>query len=180
MARKISEKIPGKVSAKTSGNTPEDAAGDVHDCDPQVAAELLRALAHPMRLTILRHLLDGETAVSVFEERLGLRQPSLSQQLAHLREAGLVATRRLSKSMIYRLTDPRVRPVLEVLRTVLDPAALSGPYVLSGSDTPRVGIPAGATPSTLPPAGSRDAAAATVPAMTPACGVFSSAGWPGS
>ncbi len=159
---------------------PGHAAGAVHDCDPRAAAELLRGLAHPMRLTILRHLLDGEAAVSVFEERLGLRQPSLSQQLAYLREAGLVATRRLSKSMIYRLTDPRVRPVLEVLRTVSGPAAPSGPSVVSGSDTPRVKILAGATPSALsPPAGSRDVATPPiVPAMTPACGVFSSAGWP--
>ena len=174
--------MPARVQGSAAGETPGDAPGTVHDCDPRAAAELLRALAHPMRLTILRHLLDGEAAVSVFEERLGLRQPGLSQQLACLREAGLVATRRLSKSMIYRLTDPRVRPVLEVLRTVPGSAARSDPSVVSGGDTPRVKILAGATPSTLsPPAGPRDAAAPPiVPAMTPACGVFSSAGWPES
>ena len=74
MARKISEKIPGKVSAKTSGNTPEDAAGDVHDCDPRVAAELLRALAHPMRLPQLSfipaHQVGTRSTASVNSLRL--------------------------------------------------------------------------------------------------------------
>ncbi|WPB86062.1 ArsR/SmtB family transcription factor [Sediminicoccus rosea] len=91
-------------------------------CDPEVAAEFLRALAHPMRLRILCRLLDGELAVAGFESELGLRQPNLSQQLAALREAGLVTTRRESKSIIYSLADPRVAAVLEALR-----AAIGGP-----------------------------------------------------
>ena len=84
-------------------------------CDPQAAAELLRALAHPMRLQILCRLLDGELAVAGFETELGLKQPSLSQQLASLREAGLVATRREAKSVFYRLADDRVRILLAAL-----------------------------------------------------------------
>ncbi|MDN3564872.1 metalloregulator ArsR/SmtB family transcription factor, partial [Paeniroseomonas aquatica] len=56
-------------------------------CDPQAVAEFLRALAHPMRLSILCRLLEGECAVSGFETELGLKQPNLSQQLAMLREA---------------------------------------------------------------------------------------------
>lgn len=95
-------------------------------CDPEMAADFLRALAHPMRLRILCRLLDGELAVAGFESELGLRQPNLSQQLAALREAGLVATRRESKSIIYRLADDRVAAVLEALRTAIGGAAIGG------------------------------------------------------
>ncbi len=87
-------------------------------CDPAAAADLLRALAHPMRLMILCRLLDGEAGVSELEQELGLRQPNLSQQLAALREADLVSTRRESRRIIYQLTDPRVRPIIETLYRV--------------------------------------------------------------
>ncbi|HKM61954.1 MAG TPA: metalloregulator ArsR/SmtB family transcription factor [Acidisphaera sp.] len=122
-------------------------------CDPRQAADLLRALAHPMRLQILCRLLEGELAVSGFEAELGLRQPSLSQQLGQLREAGLVATRREAKSVVYRLADPRVRLIIDALHQAL-------------VDKP---APQPATPSEPPPR--RGEAAA--------CGVFSQAGWPG-
>ncbi len=84
-------------------------------CDPQAASDLLRALAHPMRLRILCRLLEGELAVAGFETEIGLKQPSLSQQLAQLREAGLVATRREAKSVFYRLTDGRVQIMIAAL-----------------------------------------------------------------
>lgn len=84
-------------------------------CDTRAAAELFRTLAHPMRLTILCRLLDGELPVSGFESELGLKQPSLSQQLGILREANLVATRREAKSVFYSLADGRMRALVEAL-----------------------------------------------------------------
>ena len=86
--------------------------------NPQIAAEFLRAMAHPMRLQILCRLTEGELSVSGFESELGLKQPSLSQHLGQLREAGLVATRREARSIVYRLIDPRVVSILSVLRGV--------------------------------------------------------------
>lgn len=84
-------------------------------CDTRAAAELFRTLAHPMRLTILCRLLDGELPVSGFESELGLKQPSLSQQLGILREANLVATRREAKSVFYSLADGRMRALVDAL-----------------------------------------------------------------
>ncbi len=96
-------------------------------CDPERAAEFLRALAHPMRLRILCRLLEGELSVSGFESELGLKQPNLSQQLAALREAGLVATRREAKSIIYRLADAPVGAVLHALRAAFSDGASAPP-----------------------------------------------------
>ena len=72
----------------------------------EATAERLRALGNPARLRIALHLLDGECAVGTLEAELSLRQPALSQQLAVLREAGLLTARRASKAVIYSLSEP--------------------------------------------------------------------------
>lgn len=130
-------------------------------CDPQQAAEFLRALAHPMRLQILCRLLDGELSVSGFETELGLKQPNLSQQLAQLRDAQLVATRREAKSIIYRLADDRVAVILDALRTTQGAAPTVAP-------APERAL---ARRLTKPPAPVPTKAAAAE------CGVFAVAGW---
>lgn len=79
------------------------------------AASFLKSLTHPDRLMILC-LLDGhERSVSELEEHLGLRQPTLSQQLAKLRAEGLVETRRSGKFIYYRLASVEAREVIALL-----------------------------------------------------------------
>ncbi|HTH99063.1 MAG TPA: metalloregulator ArsR/SmtB family transcription factor [Stellaceae bacterium] len=85
----------------------------------EAAAERLRSLAHPVRLMILACLKQGERSVGDLERVLDLKQPGLSQQLAELRQAGWVATRRQSKSVIYRLAQPGVGLLLSALDELL-------------------------------------------------------------
>lgn len=67
-----------------------------------------------MRLDILRALLeDGEACVCHLEARLGVRQAYLSQHLARLRQAGLVADRRVGLNVFYRPASSAVRGLLE-------------------------------------------------------------------
>jgi DNA-binding transcriptional ArsR family regulator len=73
--------------------------------DIAAAVTSLRALANPARLRIALQLLKGEQAVSELETELEIKQPTLSQHLAELREAGLVATRRESRIIFYQLAD---------------------------------------------------------------------------
>jgi ArsR family transcriptional regulator len=127
-------------------------------CDPDAAAEFLRALAHPMRLRILCRLLDGECAVSGFDAELGLKQPNLSQQLAALREAGLVTTRREAKSIFYSLADARVGVLLAALRDAM-------------TDAPAAPVVAPPAPLRVPPA------PAPAPAASGEAGCFAVAGW---
>jgi DNA-binding transcriptional ArsR family regulator len=103
------------------------------DCNPQAAAELFRALAHPMRVRILCRLLDGEVSVAGLESELGLKQPSLSQQLGQLRDAGIVATRRAAKSVYYSLSDQRVRIILDALRAAADGASPASTHPAFGA-----------------------------------------------
>lgn len=83
--------------------------------DVAAAATVLRALANPGRLQIVLRLLDGEASVAELEKELGLRQPNLSQQLAELRDAGLVVGRRRSKFVIYGLADDEQRRLVAAL-----------------------------------------------------------------
>lgn len=81
------------------------------------AADFLKAIANPNRLLILCALAEGriERSVGDLEESLGVRQPTLSQQLARLREDGLVETRREGKSIFYRLNNPRAAILVMLL-----------------------------------------------------------------
>lgn len=80
------------------------------------ATAFLKSLAHRDRLLIACALVEGERAVGELEVLLDIRQPGLSQQLAGLRAAGLVATRRAGKAVFYRLADDRVAAFLHSLR----------------------------------------------------------------
>ena len=79
------------------------------------AAGVLRALSNPSRLLILCQLVEGPRSVGQLEEALGLGQAYVSQQLARLRGEGLVASTRDGRIVRYRLSDPRITPVLETL-----------------------------------------------------------------
>jgi len=75
--------------------------------DTDASAELLHALAHTVRLELLRALVDGERNVGEIEAATGVAQPGLSQQLGVLRKAELVLTRREAKQVFYRLNRAR-------------------------------------------------------------------------
>jgi ArsR family transcriptional regulator len=79
------------------------------------AVGALKVLANEDRLLLLCQLSQGEMCVGDLEDALGIRQPTLSQQLGVLRNEGVVATRRDGKRICYRVADPNLVQVLEVL-----------------------------------------------------------------
>ena len=79
------------------------------------ASRFLRSLSNPDRLTLLCELSQGELCVGDLEERTGVAQPTLSQQLSVLRREELVATRRNGKQIYYRIADSRVLTMLQSL-----------------------------------------------------------------
>jgi DNA-binding transcriptional ArsR family regulator len=76
------------------------------------AAGMLRALANPTRLQILCKLIQGEMTVGELNAELGLSQSALSQHLSRLRKDGLVATRRESQHIHYRIADPGAMEII--------------------------------------------------------------------
>ncbi|MGB4587119.1 MAG: metalloregulator ArsR/SmtB family transcription factor [Rectinemataceae bacterium] len=78
-------------------------------------SELLKALAHPIRLMIVAQLLEGEANVSELAERLDVPQPLASQQLRILRMVDLVDFSRKDGFAVYRITQPRLAELLHCL-----------------------------------------------------------------
>ena len=83
-------------------------------------ALLFRALAHPVRLRILDILARQEACVCHLTAVLRQRQPYISQQLATLRDAGLVTDRREGTLIYYRLADEHLAKLLVEGRTVVE------------------------------------------------------------
>lgn len=79
------------------------------------ASRFLKALANDNRLVILCSLADGEKNVGELEQILGIRQPTLSQQLARLRSDELVETRRDSRQIYYGLASDEAKQVIKLL-----------------------------------------------------------------
>lgn len=91
---------------------------ELADLDPEQAhhaATLLRALANPTRLMLLCSLVEGERSVGELNQRIAMSQSALSQHLARLREEKLVATRRQSQTIYYRIADPMVLELIAPL-----------------------------------------------------------------
>jgi DNA-binding transcriptional ArsR family regulator len=79
------------------------------------AADFLKALANDQRLMILCHLIEGPMSVSELNARVSLSQSALSQHLAVLREAQIVATERQSQTVFYSLPPGPVLQIIKVL-----------------------------------------------------------------
>ena len=84
----------------------------------QRAAVVGRAMADPKRLCVLESLSDGELSVSDLSARVRCQVPNMSQHLAVLRSAGLVATRRDGTTVYYRLSDPRVLEAYRLIQSI--------------------------------------------------------------
>lgn len=99
--------IADKPEALLSPTDMAERAGEV--------AALLKTLAHPVRLMLACTLAQGEHAVGELEDLLDIHQPTLSQQLTVLREAGIVKTRRQGKQIYYLLTAEKAARLIESL-----------------------------------------------------------------
>jgi DNA-binding transcriptional ArsR family regulator len=83
-------------------------------------AQFFRALAHPTRIRMLEILMRGGRTVQELQEALALGQPIVSQQLAVLRNQGIVAAHKQGLSVRYTLRDPLVGTLLDVARRIFN------------------------------------------------------------
>ncbi len=77
------------------------------------AAEVLKAVAHPLRLQIVEALQDGERSVGDIVEAVGEKQAVTSQQLNMMKDRGVLASRREGAKVFYRILNPHVIHVLD-------------------------------------------------------------------
>lgn len=85
----------------------------------EIKAELFKALGHPARIRILELLSGKEVPVSRLLEDTGMEPSHLSQHLAVLRRAGVVASRREGNAVYYRSAHESVDAMLAAAREFL-------------------------------------------------------------
>jgi ArsR family transcriptional regulator len=85
----------------------------------RVKADFFKTLGHPARIRVLELLSEHERSVTELQQEVGLESSHLSQQLAVLRRAGLVATRKQGTTVIYALSAPEVADLLALARHIL-------------------------------------------------------------
>lgn len=85
----------------------------------QAKADLFRTLGHPVRVRVLEMLLEEPTPVHELLDDLEIEPSNLSQQLAVLKRAGLVTSRRDGTAVLYTLSSPEVAEMMAAARSVL-------------------------------------------------------------
>lgn len=91
----------------------------------QLKSEFFKTLGHPLRIRVLELLSEREYSVGELRTLVWVEPSNLSQQLAVLRRAGLVTSRREGSTAHYAMTSPQVGELLAVARGILT-SVLSG------------------------------------------------------
>ena len=85
----------------------------------QIKAEFFKTLSHPLRIRVLELLSQDEHSVGELLREIEVESSNLSQQLAVLRRAGLVATRKEGSTVHYSLVSPQIAELMAVARSIL-------------------------------------------------------------
>ncbi|HOK02760.1 MAG TPA: metalloregulator ArsR/SmtB family transcription factor [Spirochaetota bacterium] len=88
------------------------------DCQIDTATEILKSIAHPIRLKILCFLLEGEKNVSEIEQKFGSTISNISQHLTVLRKADIISRRKDANFMYYSLKDTNIIKLMETIKTL--------------------------------------------------------------
>lgn len=80
--------------------------------DIETTAALLAALAHPLRLTIVRLLADGERSVSDICKATWSSQPNISRHLSVLQARKVIHGRKEASRIFYSLRHPKLRTLV--------------------------------------------------------------------
>lgn len=78
-------------------------------------AEILKVIAHPVRLCIIKGLMSCENNVTSIQECLGLPQSTISQHLSILRNKGIVKGQREGLQIRYSVVDEFVKKIINTL-----------------------------------------------------------------
>lgn len=85
----------------------------------QMKAEFFKTLSHPLRIRVLELLSEREHSVGELLRAIDIEASNLSQQLAVLRRAGLVATRKEGSAVYYSLVSTQIADLMGIARSIL-------------------------------------------------------------
>jgi ArsR family transcriptional regulator len=85
-------------------------------CGP--VSQVMKSLAHPVRLRILCQILDREMRVSELVESCQISQSAISQFLNRMRSEGILASRREGNGTYYKVSDPKLARLLKAMKEI--------------------------------------------------------------
>lgn len=103
---------PATAAATAADTAPVGTRDQIGVHSDEAAAALLRALASPLRVGIVRELAGGPQCVHELVDALSAPQPLVSQHLRVLRQARLIVGRRRGREMAYELADDHVAHIV--------------------------------------------------------------------
>ena len=96
-------------------------------------AEVLKAMADPVRLTLLHQLQSGELCVGKLVEGMSCTQANVSKHLGVLKQAGLVTSRRDGNNILYSIGDPAVFDICSVVGGTIERRLASDQAILAAT-----------------------------------------------
>jgi len=85
----------------------------------EMKAEVIQAIAHPIRLAIVDYLADGEQCVCDIAEHVGAQRSNVSRHLAVMLRAGVLDCRKDGLRVLYSLRTPCISGFLTCVTSVL-------------------------------------------------------------
>ena len=86
----------------------------------EILAEIFKALSHPTRIKIVEYLSDGEKCVKEIWQELDIPQPTVSQHISILKNAGIISFRKDGVKTCYKIEKPSVAKILKLLNEEVD------------------------------------------------------------
>ena len=126
--RRQSRRAPAAAAAQAEAKE----AARVNTPLYQLKAEFFKTLGHPARIRVLELLSDREHAVAEMLPQVGIEPSHLSQQLAVLRRANLVISRKEGSTVYYSLTSPHIAVLLPAARLCAGWSGSSTRQILTG------------------------------------------------
>ena len=110
----------------------------MHSTDSHInrlKADMLKAMAHPTRISVIEFLRHGERCVCEIFPALQLEQSNISQHLAVLKKNGVLDSRKDGLRVIYWIKNPEVLEILDLLQGVILRSARATASMLERLDT---------------------------------------------
>lgn len=104
-------------------------------------ADVCRVLTDPKRLMLIAALRASERSVGELATAIGVALPNASQHLAVLRTAGLVDSRRVGTTVVYRLAEPAITDACDIISAIVERRLVRAETPIAGR-APDASLPA--------------------------------------
>lgn len=111
-----------RISARPTfvSGTARNAEGGMRQQLSDFKADFFKALAHPLRISILDALREGERTVNEISQHFNVEPANASQQLAVLRNRNIVVTRKDGANVYYSVSDKSIFKLLDAAKEIFN------------------------------------------------------------